>query len=254
MNNIESLPIYMVTAGKNHLQEPRNRPHGALAHHLLFIEQGKGMFETSTQKFFFSAGTVLFIRKGFPIAYRGVTPDFRTAWITFDGTCVPSLLSYFHADDLSECDGKALYPELLHCERLFNRMADEAERSAAVYHLVLSYFLTRKNTFRVPPVAKALAFLRENYGEGLSVASIASAAGISPSLLFRLFRESEQRTPIEMLCDIRMENARRLLCDRRKKIGEVAALCGFSDFAYFCKVFRQKNGMSPSAWRNSIFD
>ncbi len=49
MNNIESLPIYMVTAGKNHLQEPRNRPHGALAHHLLFIEQGKGMFETSTQ-------------------------------------------------------------------------------------------------------------------------------------------------------------------------------------------------------------
>ncbi len=113
MNNIESLPIYMITAGKNHLQEPRNRPHGALAHHLLFIEQGKGMFETSTQKFFFSAGTVLFYPQGFfrsPIAASLRISGQRGSPLT--ALVCPLCFPIFHADDLSECDGKALYPEL----------------------------------------------------------------------------------------------------------------------------------------------
>ncbi len=254
MQDSDSLPIFMVTAGKNHLQEPRNRPHGTPFHHLLYIEQGEGLFETPAQKHCLSAGTMLFIQKDFPVSYRGTTPDFRTAWITFDGSGAASLLSYFHAEAFSDCAGEALYPELLHCERLFNRLVDKAEQSAAVYRLAVSYFLTRKNAFRTPPVARALAFLRANYSEDLSVAEIASAAGVSQSLLFRLFRESEQRTPAEMLCNIRMENAKRLLCDRKKKIGEIAALCGFSDFAYFCKVFREKTGTTPAAWRKSVLD
>ena len=43
-----------------------------------------------------------------------------------------------------------------------------------------------------------------------------------------------------------------MLITTREPICQVALVCGFSEQAYLCKVFRRTLGMSPSAWRRAM--
>jgi len=50
---------------------------------------------------------------------------------------------------------------------------------------------------------------------------------------------------------LRMEKAKRLLLEQPDTlIGAVAEQCGFTDVAYFSRVFRQHYSMTPSQVRN----
>ena len=57
----ELLPFHIITAGINHNQEPRYRPDGASFHHIFFIEEGEGIFETSAGTFTLEKGTAVFL-------------------------------------------------------------------------------------------------------------------------------------------------------------------------------------------------
>lgn len=246
------LPIYITTAGANHLQEPRNRPNGAVFHHILFIEDGEGMFETAGGQRILGKNTAIFVRKDYPIRYHAHSDCFKTAWVTFDGKSVDDLLEYFGADDFSVCEESSLYPQLLSCVKLYKRIASSELLSKSVYELVVLYFTELNASLCPKPIIKAKKFVEENFWRDLSVAEIAKAAGVSQSLLFRLFKENENRSPVEMIRDVRIQNAKRLLLLNPKyKISEIAELNGFTDSAYFCKVFKSETGMSPNVFRDT---
>ena len=244
------LPIYVTTAGAHHLQEPRKRPQGARFHHILYIEEGEGVFETPEQKYILSAGSAVFIRREYPINYYAHTEDFRTAWVTFNGSCVEEIMSYFSAKDFSVCRKSNLYGQILSCVSLYRRQSTQQQLSRAVYELVLSYFSEQKESMRPPALIRARTFMEENFERDISVAEIAAAAGISPSLLFRLFQENEKQSPAEMLRTMRINNARHLLlAEPGCSVSEVGKRCGFFDAAYFCKVFKSETGHSPGNYR-----
>ncbi|WP_280515382.1 AraC family transcriptional regulator [Paenibacillus cisolokensis] len=49
-----------------------------------------------------------------------------------------------------------------------------------------------------------------------------------------------------------MEQAKRLLRDRRLKLYEVSSMVGYQDANYFAKVFRKLTGVIPSQYRNAL--
>ena len=67
----------------------------------------------------------------------------------------------------------------------------------------------------------------------------------------RIFKKHTGITPVQFMAEHRMERAVDLLAYTKMTVKEIAALCGFRDSAYFCRIFRQKFNMSPTAMRNN---
>lgn len=86
----------------------------------------------------------------------------------------------------------------------------------------------------------------------VSLAAIASAAGIGPRTLQRKLR-LEGRTWRALVDEIRAALARRLLEERRLSLAEIAFRLGYSQPSAFHRAFLRQTGTTPQAFRRSAF-
>lgn len=98
-------------------------------------------------------------------------------------------------------------------------------------------------------VQRAIEFLSANYAQPLTLEDAAAAAGYSPTYFSRVFREETGITYRAYLNRIRIERSKLLLLSGPVSVAEVCQLVGFSDQSYFCKVFRELEGVSPDRFR-----
>ncbi len=98
-------------------------------------------------------------------------------------------------------------------------------------------------------VERAVDYLREHLAQDLSLADVARAVGTAPSHLSRLFRRHRGETFVQAFCRLRIDAAKRLLRTGAYRVKEAASLVGFKDTAYFCRVFRKYEGVSPSEFQ-----
>ena len=98
-------------------------------------------------------------------------------------------------------------------------------------------------------IAPALSLLET--GSALSVKELADACGVSVSCFRMRFREYTGLSPTEYRLEHLMGRARQLLLCGQYTVQEIAWQLGFSDPAYFSRLFRRKTGMSPSVFVRS---
>ena len=86
----------------------------------------------------------------------------------------------------------------------------------------------------------------------LDMDEIAVQLKMGESQLRRRILELTGKSASSYILQLRLEKAMRLLCERPTMlIGDVAEQCGFSDVAYFSRVFRQHYKMTPTQARNT---
>jgi AraC-like DNA-binding protein len=83
----------------------------------------------------------------------------------------------------------------------------------------------------------------------LSVEKTSRLIGISPQHLCRVLRRERGLTFAEVLRDVRLREARRLLCDSSCSMKEIAFRVGFRHPSQFTRAFTIDSGMSPSQFR-----
>jgi AraC-like DNA-binding protein len=93
--------------------------------------------------------------------------------------------------------------------------------------------------------------MHQHVGSGMNITDYARAFKIARSHFFTIFREAFDKSPIEVLTEIRMDRARDLLKNTDLSIREVAFASGYSDPLYFSRLFRRRMGMPPSKFRVS---
>ena len=59
-------------------------------------------------------------------------------------------------------------------------------------------------------------------------------------------------TPAQYISERRLELAGEQLLRKKVNIAEIAEKTGFSDVSYFCKVFKEKYGITPKQYRQTI--
>ena len=245
------LPITLLTVGINHAQEPLNRPFGSVYHHILYIEKGCGVLETKEGKFNMEEGTAIFIRANAPVNYYAKSKVFETAWITFLGNNVEKILEYFCVKNFTFLKSDTIYSKIAYVFKMVDRRKNAELLSKYVYDILITYFSELASAQKPPLLIKAKEYMEEHYGESISAADIAVSIGISESLLFKLFRVNEDVTPTEYLRSVRLQHAEQmLLSDATVRISDIASFCGFSDTAYFCKVFKDEIGMTPKNYQS----
>ncbi len=85
----------------------------------------------------------------------------------------------------------------------------------------------------------------------LSVEAVAGEIGLSQSQLTRKIKALTGLTPVELIRNLRLAMARRMLRQTDKPVSEVAAACGFTSHAYFSKCYRDAYGASPTDGRKA---
>lgn len=85
--------------------------------------------------------------------------------------------------------------------------------------------------------------------KGFNVEELAQHYHLSTSRMYHLIKEETGKSLKELVNEIRLAEACKLLENSSFQIGQIADYCGFSTHAYFFRVFRSRFGMTPQAYR-----
>ena len=94
-----------------------------------------------------------------------------------------------------------------------------------------------------------IRFFREKLTEKLTLSDICERVNYSPSFLCKKFKEQTGETLFTCFNRLKIEEARRLLCETSLSVTEIAKMLGFSELKYFGSLFKRITGYSPSNYR-----
>ena len=98
-------------------------------------------------------------------------------------------------------------------------------------------------------VADVLAALTSRPGESWTLDRMAGLVHLSRSALTDRFRRTVGRSPMQMVREVRMQHARRLLGEPSVPVTRIAFEVGYGSVAAFSRAFAEQHGASPQAWR-----
>lgn len=96
-----------------------------------------------------------------------------------------------------------------------------------------------------------MRYIQEHYYEHLKIEQLAEERGISSRFVRRYFTEEIGMPCSAYIQALRLNKAKELLWETRKSITDIALEVGYGTPQYFCRIFREEIGMSPSAYRFS---
>src|SRR5690242_19029570 len=99
---------------------------------------------------------------------------------------------------------------------------------------------------------RAIERLRSDSDADVSLAALASEAGLSRFHFCRAFKESTGLSPHAWLRQYRSEQAMKMLRDTDASIVSVAAELGYASQTAFAAAFRRTTGETPSDWRRRV--
>jgi YesN/AraC family two-component response regulator len=98
---------------------------------------------------------------------------------------------------------------------------------------------------------KLMQVIRQHYSNpDFDVNDIVDKMGISRSVLYSKLKSLSNQSISEIITNYRLQKSTELLQKSNMSISEVAMECGFYDPAYFSRVFKQRYGISPKAFRD----
>jgi AraC-like DNA-binding protein len=95
-------------------------------------------------------------------------------------------------------------------------------------------------------INQAKLFVLKRLDQNISSAELADDLAISVRQLQRIFKEKLDTTPTNFITTLKMESAAEMLLNTDNNISEIAYAMGFSDPAYFTRLFKRYFGKSPS--------
>jgi transcriptional regulator GlxA family with amidase domain len=98
----------------------------------------------------------------------------------------------------------------------------------------------------------SLAWIEEHLAETNPVTSMAGRSGLTPRTFARRFRAATGRRPMEYVHGLRIDEARRLLEAGEGTVDDVGYSVGYTDPAFFRRLFKRTTGLTPGAYRRRM--
>jgi AraC family transcriptional regulator len=92
-------------------------------------------------------------------------------------------------------------------------------------------------------------YIDAHIGDRILISDLSNIVQRSESHFVRAFKQSFGLTPHTYLVKCRVELASHLMRVSADSLSSIAVICGFTDQAHLCRLFRQCTGQSPAAWR-----
>lgn len=123
-----------------------------------------------------------------------------------------------------------------------------------IFFELLDHGMIMREEYYTEVIQKALGFIRNNLSEPITVAQVAKSVGYSESRIKSIFNDYARQGVQAHILSLRMERAKHLLSQTKLGIAEIAFESGFNSHEQFCRIFRKRAGLSPSAFRSNTKD
>lgn len=100
-------------------------------------------------------------------------------------------------------------------------------------------------------ISEAKKYLDLHFRES-DIQSAADKTGLSRRRFNDLFKKQYGITPGHYVTSLKINEAKALLVENGLSIQKIALLCGFEDHYYFCKVFKEMTGITPTQFRKGL--
>ena len=107
-----------------------------------------------------------------------------------------------------------------------------------------------KENAKLTPFRRSLEYLHLHFRENPSLSEIAEIAHYNPSHFSVVFRREMGETYSKYLNSLKLNYAKELLGYTDLKLEEICFECGFTSYANFLRIFKEKNGLSPSEYKD----
>ncbi len=112
----------------------------------------------------------------------------------------------------------------------------------------LMFDLALKNPF----FKKVMAVIESNIADpDFNVERLSRAMNLSPSQLQRKVMALADRSPLQVIRDLRLQKAKDLMRHSDLSIAEIAWQTGFNDPSYFTRLFTKEMHRTPSDWKDN---
>ena len=232
---------------------------------IIYITKGEGWLESNcvnaSQKIL--PGTILFLFPGngykLKIPEESVTDEYL---LSFKGKMVDSLIEkgYFNSQKVSFDVGYNEYILNLFIQIIETTKAQRTGYqhviSGATMHL-LGYLHAVTNqhhqlTEEEEIIKKSKFLFKSSWNSHISAEEIASQLQVSYSRFRKIFKQYTGMAPGQYQINLKLQKAKELLINTVKPIKEIAYTLGFESNFYFLRLFKEKTGTTPTAYRDQM--
>ena len=217
-------------------------PHWEIA---LYV-RGTGFMKTNCGDYPFQPGTVIIIPPGISHGSSSIGG--------FQNICISGNFSHLLAfpapcalndDHSEEC---TILANLVYANR-FSNPQYLSSLCETYIHCILNR-VTTKNELQIA-IQEIIAKISANaFCPNMNLHKILTESGYAEDYIRAAFKKATGLSPNKFLTKLRMEHACYLMDIYTKTLplSEIASMCGYEDYIYFSKKFKEFIGMSPSAY------
>ncbi len=119
--------------------------------------------------------------------------------------------------------------------------------------LLTNMSFQRQNDFQNSErIEKVYHYIKDNYGKKIMLEEAADLVNMSVISFSRLIKQRTGKSFVEFTNEIRLGYATRWLIESNKSIAEICFECGFNNLSNFNRIFKKKQGCTPSEFRNNF--
>ncbi|MDD3279264.1 MAG: response regulator [Lachnospiraceae bacterium] len=100
------------------------------------------------------------------------------------------------------------------------------------------------------PIEQAIAYIDNNYNKDLDLASISKMVSMNSSYFSTQFKKKTGLSFSTYIQTVRLEKGKNALLYTNKKLAEIAESIGINNVKYFCKLFKEYTGLTPTEYKN----
>lgn len=112
--------------------------------------------------------------------------------------------------------------------------------------------LSDLSTYELQQIRKCSEFIIDHLDNQHSIKLLCQYSGLSPAKLQEGFKSMHGTTVSDFIRNLRLDKAESLFLNTDYNVSEVVYMVGIVSRSYFCKIFKQKFGVTPNQFRKNI--
>ncbi len=226
-----------------------------------YISSGSGILETKEGKFKINAGSILLL---FPGVWHRYQPDVNSGWtehyVGFNGLFTENLFHHEMFDKQNPIIKIGFQVGLINeFNEILQLVKDEKPgfqqecSGKLIYLLGRIISIVKNNDFANKEmertIRKACVCLRDNLHTNVNIEKLSESLNVSYSYFRRMFKKYTGQSPNQYHLSLRIQKSKEMLLYSDKNIKIIAEELGFESIHYFSRIFKEKEGVAPSALR-----